>query len=341
MLPFENLSGDPEQEFFSDGITADIISTLSKFRHLRIVARHSTAIYKTGKASIADIAAQQKVRYVLEGSVRRSGNRIRVSAELIDAHSEQNCWSERYDRDLDDLFAVQDEITQKITLAMKVRLDDGEMAIHRSAGTTNIKAWELIIAAVDLQDTYIRQNILEARALVKQALALDPGYAFAHVVLAWTHWQEIYSGGTESMEKLLAEAEKSNQRALDIDPDNAEALTQSCMNYLMRHDPAKGLELCGRAVELEPGNAEIQALTAFAYAYAGDFAQARVREQNMRRLCPVMPNWYFLVSGQIEQYDGDLERAIAIYHEGLTVEPNSTLCRFFLVHAHLDQFDLV
>jgi adenylate cyclase len=333
VLPFENMSGDPEQEFFSDGITADIISTLSKFRHLRIVARHSTSIYKTGKVSIADIAAQQNVRYVLEGSVRRSGNRIRVSAELIDAHSEQNCWSERYDRDLDDLFAVQDEITQKITLAMKVHLDDGEMALQRSAGTTNIKAWELIITAVDLQDTYIRENILEARSMANQALGLDPGYGFAHVVLGCTYWQEVYGGWSESFEKSLTKAEQCNRNALQLNPDHADALSQLGIYYILRHDPDKALEFCRRSVDLEPGNAENQALMAFACIFAGDLEQARVHEQNTRKLCPIMPNWYYLISGQIEQIDGDLDQAIAIYKQGVAVEPDSSLCRFYLVHA--------
>jgi TolB-like protein/Tfp pilus assembly protein PilF len=339
VLPFENMSGDPEQDFFSDGITSDIIATLSKFRHLRIVARHSTANYKTDKASIADIAAQQKVRYILEGSVRRSGNRIRVSAELIDSQTEQNCWSERYDRDLDDLFAVQDEITQQITLAMKVHLDDGEMALQRSAGTTNIKAWELTLTALDLADTYIRQNILDARGMAKRAIELDPDYSYAWVVLAWTYWQEIYAG-CESWEATLAEAEKAVQHALDMNPDDAAALNQSAFNYLMRHDADKALELCRTSVELEPGNAEFQGLLAYACIFTGNFELARVHEQNMRRLCPVMPNWYYLVGGQIEEYDGDLDQAIAIYRQGVEVEPDSPLCRFFLVHAMMQKGDI-
>ena len=337
MLPFENMSGDPEQAFFSDGITADIIATLSKFQHLRIVARHSTEIYRDRKTSIANIAAEQGVRYILEGSVRRSGKRIRVSAELIDTLTEQNCWSEHYDRDLDDLFAVQDEITREITLAMKVHLDDGEMARYRSAGTTNIKAWELVITAVDLQDTYIRQNIVEARSMTRQALELDPGYGFAHVVLAWTYWQEVYSGWSESFEKSLAEAEQCSRNALQLNPDHADALSQLGIDYVLRHDPDKALECCRRSIDLEPGNAENQALMAFACIFAGDMEQARIHEQNTRKLCPVMPNWYYLISGQIAQHDGNLDQTIAIFQQGLAVEPDSPLCRFYLVHAWMQK----
>lgn len=339
VLPFENMSGDPEQAFFSDGITADIISTLSKFKHLRIVARHSTEIYRNCKSPIAEIAQQQNVRYILEGSVRHSGNHIRVSAELIDAQSEQNCWSERYDRDLDDLFQVQDEITREITLAMKVHLDDGEMALHRSAGATSIKAWELTITAIDLQDTYIRQNILEARSLAKQAQQLDPGYSYAGVVLAWTYWQEVYSGWSESFDETLGEAENTIAGVLETNPDYADALSQAGINYLMRHDADKAFEFCRRAVELEPGNAEIQALMAFALVFAGDYERAREHNQNVHNLCPVMPNWYYLISGQLEQYDGDLDKAIAIFQQGLAVEPDSPLCRFYLVHALMQNGD--
>jgi len=339
VLPFDNMSGDADQDYFSDGITADIIATLSKFKHLRIVARHSTEIYRKRKVPIAEIAQQQQVRYILEGSVRRSGKRIRVSAELIDSLTEQNCWSERYDRDLDDLFAVQDEITQKITLAMKVHLDDGDMASQRSAGTSNIKAWELTMTAVDLQDTYIRQNILEARAMVKQALVLDPDYVFAWVALAWTHWQEVYSGWSKSYEKSLAAAEKASQHALAIDPDNADALGQAGTGYLMRHEADKALEYARRSVELQPGNAENQALLAFALVFVGDYAQARLHFQNVHKLCPVMPNWYYLIDAQIEQYDGNLERAIEIYQQGLAVEPDAPLCRFYLVNALMQKGD--
>ena len=339
VLPFENMSGDAEQAFFSDGITADIISTLSKFKHLRIVARHSTEIYREQKASISEIAAEQKVRYILEGNVRKSGKRIRVSAELIDSQTGQNCWSERYDRDLDDLFAVQDELTQQIALAMKVHLDDGDMARHRSAGTRNIKAWELTMTSVDLQDTYIQQNIVEARNMVIQALALDPQYVFAHVVLAWTFWQEVYGGWSEDPEKSLIDSETSCQLALQLDPDSADALAQAGTGYIMRHNTDKAMEYSRRAVELEPGNAENQALRAFACVFAGDYEQARVYEQNMRRLCPVMPNWYYLILGQIEQFDGDLDQAIAIYKQATAVEPDSTLCRFYLVHALMQKGD--
>jgi TolB-like protein/Tfp pilus assembly protein PilF len=339
VLPFENMSGDPEQEYFSDGITTDIISTLSKFNHMRIVARHSTLQYKNQQASIAEIAEQQGVRYILEGSVRKSGNRIRVNAELIDSHSEQICWSEHYDSDLDDLFAAQDEMTKNVALAMKVHLDDGDMALQRSTGTTNIKAWQLALAAVDLQETYIRENILEARAMAHEAIKLDPGYPYAWIVLGWTHWQEAYSGWCEAFEIPLAEAEKANQHASGIAPEYAEVWSQAGIIHVMKHEPEQALKACRKAVELEPGNAEIQALMAFSLIFDGNYEQARLHQHNMLKLCPVLPNWYYLIGGQIEQNAGDLDEAIQSYQQGIDVEPDSPLCRFYLIDAMLERGD--
>jgi adenylate cyclase len=339
VLPFENMSGDPEQEHFADGITSDIIATLSKFRHMRTVARYSILQYKDQKTSITDIAEQQKVRYILEGSVRKSGERIRVSAELIDAQTDQVCWSERFDRDLDDLFAMQDEITQSIALAMKVQIDDGEMALHRSKGATSIKAWELTMAAVDLAETYIRQNILDARVITREAIQLDPDYAYAWINLGWTYWQEAYCGWTDSIEELIEEAVKANQHAMSLDPNYGEVWSQAGMNHQMKHEPEAAIASCLRAVELEPGSAEVHALTAFAYLVNGDIEEARKYEQNVLNLCPIRPNWYYLVSGGIEKKCGKLDLAIEHFQRGLEVEPDSPLCRFYLIDALMEKGD--
>jgi|GEM_PF-429804 len=337
VLPFENMSGDPEQEHFADGITTDIIATLSKFKRMRTVARYSILQYKDQKTSIADIAEQQRVRYILEGSVRKSGERIRVSAELIDSDTGQLCWSERFDRDLDDLFAVQDEITKSIALAMKVQMDDGEMALHRSKGATSIKAWELTLAAVDLADTYIRQNILDARAMVNEAIQLDPDYAFAWITLGWTYWQEAYSGWSDSIEALIEESEKANRQAMSIDPDYGETWILAGMNHQMRHDPEAAIAACLKAVELEPGSADVHALTAWAYLANDNCEAARKHEQRILNLCPIRPNWYYGMSGGIEKKCGSLDLAIENFQQGIEVEPDAPLCRFLMIDALMEK----
>ncbi|MGD8838542.1 MAG: tetratricopeptide repeat protein [Gammaproteobacteria bacterium] len=339
VLPFDNMSGDPEQEHFADGITADIISTLSKIRNMRIIARHSTLQYKTEKASIAEIAEQQGVRYILEGSVRKSGDRIRVGAELIDSESGQNCWSERYDRELDDLFAVQDDITKNIVVAMKVYLTDGDRSARRSAGTKNIKAWELALLAIDLQDTYIHQNIIESRTMCQRAIALDPGYCYAWVVLGWTHWQEAYSGWCESFEESMRAAEAAAAKALELEPENGEAWVLAGTIHVMNHEPDKALEASRKALEFEPGNAEVQVLVGFAMNFVGEFDRAWEHFQNAMRLCPVCPNWYYLVGSYCEQAKGNTGKAIELLRRGIAVEPESPLIRFYLASVLLENGD--
>jgi len=308
---------------------------------MRTVARYSILQYRDQKTSIADIAEQQKVRYILEGSVRKSGEHIRVSAQLIDAQNDQVCWSERYDRDLDDLFAVQDEITRNIALAMKVQLDDGDKALHRSKGATSIRAWELTLAAVDLQETYIRQNILDARAMTNEAILLDPDYAYAWITLGWSYWQEAYCGWSDSIEELIEEAIKANHHAMSLDPDYGEAWTQAGMNHQMKHEGEEAVAACLKAVEREPGSAEVHALTAYAYLANNDIEAARKHEQNMRNLCPIRPNWYYLVSGGIEKKSGHLGLAIELFQQGLDVEPDSPVCRFYLIDALMEKGDEV
>jgi len=340
VLPFENMSGDPEQEHFADGITTDIIATLSKFRHMRTISRYSTMQYKLGKPAFAEIAAQQGVRYLLEGSVRKSGDRIRVNAELIDSNGGQILWNERYDRDLDDLFAVQDEITKNIALAMKVQFDDGEMALHRSKGTSNIKAWELTLAATDLLDTYIRQNILEARAMAEEAIKLDPDYAYAWIALGWTYWQEANSGWGESIDDLMLQAENACNRAFELDSDYSEAWSLAGLIHLMKHEPDAAIEACRKAVEREPGNAEAQALTAYTYVFNSDYDQGQRHNQNMLKLCPIRANWYYLIGAQIEKITGNLEKAAELCQQGINVEPDSPLCRFYLIDVLMEQNDV-
>jgi len=336
VLPFENMSGDSEQGHFSDGITADLISTLFKFRHLRTVSYYSTQQYKSQKASIAEIAAQQRVRYILRGSVRKSGDRIRVNVELIDSSNEQILWSERFDRDLHDMFSVQDEITRSIALTMKVQLDDGDMALHRSKGATSIKAWELSLIAADLQNSHVRQNIHDSRAMAKEAIEIDPEYAFAWVTLAWVYWEEAYDGWSNSMEDSIAEAEKANLQARSLEPDYGEAWIQAGMIHLMKHEFGESIAACLKAIEFEPGNADIHALTAFAYIVRGEYEQARHHDQIAARLCPVRPGWYYVVSGLIEQHTGNPKKAVELYRRGREVEPDSPISRFYLIDVEME-----
>ncbi|MFA9419868.1 MAG: tetratricopeptide repeat protein [Gammaproteobacteria bacterium] len=336
VLPFENMSGDPEQEYFSDGINSDIISTLSRFRGIHVVARHSTLVYKERKASLEEIAAEQQVRYILEGNIRRSGNRVRVNAELIDSRTGENCWSESYDRDLDDIFAVQDEITQNITVAMKVHLSHGERALGHAIGTKNVKAWELCTRAAELEDSYIRDNINQARGLVKRALEIDPNYSFAWTTLGWMHWQAAYLAWTDSIDDCLDEADIAAQKALELDPESADAWLLTGTIEQLRGKPEEAIAACQKAISIAPGNAEAQALLAYALVHAGEIEKALPFHEASLRLAPICPNWYLLVGGSIYQRKGELPKAIEIFQQAIDVEPESPLARVFLMDACLE-----
>ena len=271
--------------------------------------------------------------------MRKSGNRVRVSAELIDAQTDGIIWSERFDRELEDLFAVQDELTHNIALAMKVQLDDGEMARLRSKGTSNVRAWELIMTAVDLGDTYIRRNILDARRMAEQAIELDPAYPYAWIALGWTYWQEAYSGSSPSIEDSIDEAEKANDKAYELDPGEVPGVVGRKPIHLMRHETDAAIAACLKAVELEPGSAEIQGLAAFTHIFAGQYQTAKKYNQNMLRLSPFRANWHYLPEGQIEVATGSLEKAAELYRQGVAVEPDSPLCRYFLIDIMLQLGD--
>ncbi|MDJ0778866.1 MAG: winged helix-turn-helix domain-containing protein, partial [Gammaproteobacteria bacterium] len=189
VLPFTNLSNDPEQDFFSDGITEDIITALSKINHLFVIAKNSTFTYKGQAVDVGRVSREQGVRYVLEGSVRKSGDRVRVTAQLVDATTGYHSWAERYDRDVKDIFAVQDDITKNVTAALQVTLTEGEQARVFAAGTNSIEAWECVVRGKDLMERHVKESNFEARQLLEKAVSLDPNYATALTYLGWTHWE--------------------------------------------------------------------------------------------------------------------------------------------------------
>ena len=186
VLPFHNLSTDPEQEYFSDGIAEDIITELSKVSNLVVTARSSTFTYKGREVDVRQVAREQNVQFVLEGSVRRSAGRVRVTALLSDAASSHQIWAEKYDRQLDDIFAVQDEIMREIVVALDVELREGEQARMWSSGTNIVGAWECVrLAAPIIIRSGVKGNLVKARQLLDRAIELDPEYAIAWVMYGW------------------------------------------------------------------------------------------------------------------------------------------------------------
>jgi TolB-like protein len=194
VLPFQNMSGDPEQEYFADGIVEDIISGLARIKSLAVIARNSTSSYKGRAIDIKTIGSELGARYILEGSVRKTGNRVRIAAQLIESQTRAHLWAERYDRLLDDIFAVQDEIATSVTATIEPNLRRWEIERVRRKRPDSLDAYDLVLRALPLVQTLVPSDAIAAIPLLERALQLDPGYAAAHAALAWC-FQSRFSRG--------------------------------------------------------------------------------------------------------------------------------------------------
>jgi adenylate cyclase len=270
VLPFLNMSGDAEQDYFCDGLVEDIITTFSKLAGLRVIARNSSFAYKGRAVDVREVANQLGVRYVLEGSVRRSGNRIRITAQLIDAKDGAHLWAERYDRSIDDIFAIQDEITLVLTTEMQVKLTEGEQARLHYTTTNNVEAWTHWVQGL----FYYRQAVTKehvGRALPhwEKALALDPTSAALNGMLGLTHYIDARFGWWDDRETAVRKARAYAERALQLDPDNPDACTTASLVLLLQDCYDEAAIYARRAVQLAPGSADAATFACFVLATSG------------------------------------------------------------------------
>ena len=223
VLPFVNLSSDASEDYFSDGITNDIITDLSKFRDLFVIASNTVFTYKAKPVPVDEVGRQLNVRYILEGSVQKSGERLRVNTQFIDAETAHHLWAERYERELKDLFKVQDEIIEAIVKKLALKIDEIERARAMRKGTKNLEAYDYLLQGRHHYAKYKRSANIKARELFKKALDLDPDYAAAHVELGRTYNLDFDYGWTEFSEETLRRAETLARKALDLDKSNVAA----------------------------------------------------------------------------------------------------------------------
>lgn len=316
VLPFANMSGDPEQEFFSDGITEDIITELSRFRSLFVIARNSTFALKGQPVDVREIGRKLGVRYVVEGSVRRAGNRLRVTAQLIEAASGNHLWAERYDRDLADVFEVQDEVTRQIVVNIAPRLLSADQQSTQRRAPENMRAYEHYVRAKALVDTPRDLADLErARAHCDRAIAIDPDYARAHAYRAFTYTIGIPfaepSDPTESWRMALDSAERAV--ALD-DLDNVchWALAEAAF---WAGQPERARRHMRRAVALNPNDADVLAVAGYIEAALGDPDTALRNMAMARERNPTKPRWYHWVMGVTFASLGRYAEALAEYDQ--------------------------
>jgi len=341
VLAFENMSSDPEHDFFGDGLAEEIITTLSKISNLMVIARNSSFTYKGRAVDVRTVGHELGVRYVLEGSVRAAGPRIRVTAQLIDAQDGQHVWAERYDRQLEDIFAIQDEITREIVTALRIRLSDGEQAQLWLRGTGSVEAWAIAMPALELLMRAKPDAIRDALALLDRAIRVDPDYASAHAMIAQAHWFEVHFGFSDDTAQSLALFREAAERVLALDPNLAIGHQMAALMALESGDYDAARCAVDRAIALSPNNAMIRTGLARVLIDAGYPAEAEENIRYAMRLNPFYPVFYNGILANAVEQQGREAEAIAVLRPTVERNPDyfSGRLRLASLLAHAGQLD--
>jgi TolB-like protein/Tfp pilus assembly protein PilF len=295
VLPFDNIGGDPKWGRLADGITEDIITDLSHSRGLIVIARNSTEVYKGRPIDIRQVGRGLGVRYVLEGSIQPMGERVRVTAQLIEAASGSHVWSERYDRPVDDLFAVQNDVTGKIaaTLASyRGAVAEAERNLLRRKPPANLTAFDTYLLALDMKHKVTKESLLKAESLLRKALELDPQLARAHVALVDVYFYLIDLGLASSVDEAVAKLTEAAEKAVQLDPDDGKTHQSLGIAYAYHGKPEQALAEYDRAETLAPSDADLLLINAWAIPQFGQSARAVILAEQALKLNPHYPDWY-------------------------------------------------
>ena len=330
VLPFQNMSGDPEQQYFADGLTEDILTALTHFSQLVVIARNSTFAYKGRAVSVADIGRALNVRYVLEGSVRRSGERVRVTAQLIDVATSAHLWAARYDRTIADIFSLQDEITERIATTLVSNIEHRIIDQARRKPPGSLGAYELFLQGREQRDTSRYEGMLAAEALFEQAVTLDPGFALAHAEIAYLQYVYVtWRVQPERRDGLLVKGFASARRALALEPSLPIANRVLGNLHLRAREYADAVMWAERAVMLNPGEVESYAWLANVLSYVGRSAEALEQLSHARQLDPLHPPlWDFYIGRallHVGQYRGGSRLARKVRAPGGDLWPLAAL----------------
>jgi adenylate cyclase len=329
VLPFDNMTGDTSQDYLSDGISENIISALSGISNMFVIARNSTFTYKNKPVKVQQVSEDLGVRYVLEGSVQKSGSRYRFTVQLIDAIKGNHLWSEKYDRELKDLFVVQDEITKEIITALNVELTQGEQARTLSKGTDNLEAYmKAMQAREQITKHNVESNALGQR-LEQEALTLDPNYAMATRILGVTHMHDVLLGSSKSPKQSLGEAIKLVKRAIELDDLNGYNHAVLGFMLVLTRQYDKAIAEAERGVALDPNVADIYGWLGMIYRYVGMWEDAVVVYEKAIRLNPIPPNFYLYGLGLSYAWTERYEEAIIVIEKAIQDHPDAFYVRLF------------
>jgi adenylate cyclase len=316
VLPFANLGGDPEYDYFADGLTEDLITELSRFQELRVIARNSVMTYKGKAVRVQEVGHDLGVRYVLEGSVRRAGGRVRTTAQLVDSATGHHLWAERFDRDLADIFEVQDEVTGRIVATLAGKLQESERRRARSGQTENLEAYDCVLRGRELWYRFTPEANRGARRLYEKAIELDPDYARAYASLAWTYLTEHWERWVDAEELPLERALEIARRGVMVNQashSNHLALGQVCLTKGLHEEAREAFET---AIALNPNDADSYVFLAEVLSYAGRPDEAIELIGRAQRLNPTVPRWYTWELGTAHYVARRYEDAVAALRKG-------------------------
>lgn len=340
VLAFNNMSGDPEQEYFSDGISEDIITDLSKLPGLHVIARNSSFTYKGKAVDVKQVGSELGVRYVLEGSVRKAGSRVRVTGQLIDVGSGAHIWADRFDRDLTDIFVVQDELTREIIAALKVKLTpEQEGRLGRNSAIT-VDAYSLFMRGREQALLQTKVGNAEARALLERAIALHPDFAAPHAYIAFTRLNDYIIGSGEAAERSLKQGYDLATQAVRIDDEDPYAHFVLSIATLWRREYEQALAEAQRCLALAPNSPEGHLQLANVHYYTGDPAGAIETLNAYMQLDPLYPGVALHFLAQAQHAMGRFGDAVETLKRRLERDPKSESGHALLAscYGHLGQF---
>jgi TolB-like protein/Tfp pilus assembly protein PilF len=333
VLPFGNMSSDPEQDYFADGMTEELITALSKLSGILVIGRHSVFVYKGVVKDIRDIARELGVRYVLEGTVRRAGSRVRITAQLVEAASGTHVWAERYDREVEDIFALQDDVTRRIVDSLEVKLSDSESDALVDSGTANSESHDYLLRGLERYWEFTAESDSASQALFTKAVELDPHYASAHVWLAraCVYRYSTAQAGEEALEVALVHSRK----AVKLDPRLPMSHSILGWTQMWLGQATEAIGATRRAVAMDPNNPDAHLFHSSVLASAGRSEEALQYIQKAMRLNPHPTAHSLFALGHCYYALERLEEAAAVFNAGVDLRPNFTPNREFLARTYL------
>ena len=337
VLPFNNLSGDSDQDYLADGITENIITALSKIPEMLVIARNSVFTYKDKPIKIQQVGQDLGVRFVLEGSIQKAEDQVRITGQLIDATTGHHLWADQYDRELEDLFAVQDEITMHIASALQVELTDGKQAQVRHRSTNNLRAWSYAVKGYSLYERITKDDNAKARELFEKAVESDPDYAWAWAMIGFTYFIDTRYGWhrpREESEKMMIEY---GQKAVKLDDSIPDVYLLLASPHIWRKEHDEAIALAEKAIAIDPNSAESYAELGMYYRFAGRFEDSIRMTEKAIRLHPYYPDWYLYSLEYSYYYLGQYEKAIEFAKKHLKLIENRGGTDTFWQHLILAQ----